>query len=129
MVTLTDTGLRAGSFIMSEAVGQRSRENIVVASGQNLPAGAVVGKLTSGGKYSEYSSGAGDGTATAVGILIYPTDATDGDTPASIIARDAEVNKYQLSWGSESGADIDAAIVELAARGIICRERPEVDAS
>lgn len=129
MTTFTDEGKRAGSFIMSEAAGKRSRENIVLASGQNLGAGAVVGKISSGGKYAEYNNGASDGTQSAVGILIYPTDASLADTPASIITRDAEVNLYQINWGSESGSDLAAGVVELAARGIICRERPEVDAS
>ena len=130
MVTFTDAGKRAGSFILSEASGKRSRENIVLAEGENLGAGAVVGKLTSGGKYVAYDNGASDGSQAARGILIYPTDATDADTPASIITRDAEVNLYQLDWGTETAtSDMDAGIVDLAARGIICRERPEVDAS
>jgi hypothetical protein len=118
-----------GSFIMSEAAGKRSRENVVLDSGQDLPAGAVLGKLTSGGNYTAYIQGAGTGEGTAVAILINATDASDGDVAVAIISRDAEVNLYQLDWGTETGSDMDAGIVDLATRGIICRERPEVDAS
>ena len=35
-----------------------------------LRKGLVMGKITSGGQYAEYDDGAGDGTETAVGILL-----------------------------------------------------------
>ena len=112
-----------GSFIMSEAAGKRSRENSVLLSGQNLPAGAVLG--ASGAGYTAYING----TNTAAAILINATDASAGDVPVAVMRRDCEVNLYQLDWGTETGTDMDAGIVDLAVLGIICRERPEVDAS
>lgn len=127
MTTFTE-GLHDGSFIMSEAPGKRSRENVTLVSGQDLEAGAVLGKITSGGKYTAINQGASDGSQTVAGILINTTDATDGDLAVAIIARDAEVNYYQLDWGSESSAEKVTGVTELAALGIICRERPEVSA-
>lgn len=128
MVTFTE-GLHDGSFIMSEASGKRSRENVVLVTGQDLPAGAVLGQLTSGGKYTAVSQGASDGSQTAAAILINATDATDADVAVAVIKRDAEVNFYQLDWGSESSGEQATAVDELATLGIICRERPEVAAS
>lgn len=127
-MTIFTEGLHDGSFIMSEAAGKRSRENVVLVSGQNLKGGAVLGKITSGGKYTAIDQAAGDGSQAAVAILINAVDATDGDQPAAIIARDAEVNFYQLDWGSQSATEEATGVTELAAVGIICRERPEVSA-
>lgn len=45
MTTITE-GQHAGEFLVSEAEGSRSRDAITVASGQNLSAGAVLGKIT-----------------------------------------------------------------------------------
>lgn len=120
MTTYTE-GRHAGEFIMSEAPGQRSRENVTIASGQNLKAGAVLGKLTSGGHYAEYSNGLSDGTQAAAAILIADCDATAGAVKAAVINCDAEVNGKCLDWGSESGADITAGIADLLAIGIKVR--------
>lgn len=120
MTTLTE-GRHAGEFIKSEASGARSRENVTLASGQDLGAGAVLGKITSGGKYTALNQGASDGSQTAAGILIQPTDATDADVAVAIIARDAEVNGDCLDWGSESAAEVTTGIAELLAIGIIVR--------
>jgi len=118
---LVETG-HAGGFILSEANGKRSRENVTIAEGENLKAGAVLGRLTSGGAYAHFDNDASDGTQTARGILIADCNATDAATPAAIIARDAEVNGHELVWASsEDDADIADGITELAALGIIVR--------
>lgn len=44
MTTLTE-GPRTGEFIVSEAPGERSRDQIVLGTGNNLKAGAVLGTL------------------------------------------------------------------------------------
>jgi hypothetical protein len=118
MTTLTE-GRHAGEFILSEANGSRSRENVTVASGQDLAAGAVLGKITSGGKYAAYDNGASDGTEVAAAILLDACDATGGDVAAAVIARDAEVNGECL--GYLTGADEAAGIADLLAVGIIVR--------
>lgn len=46
MTTLTE-GPRTGEFIISEAEGERSRDQITLASGNNLPAGRVLGTVIS----------------------------------------------------------------------------------
>jgi hypothetical protein len=117
----TEAG-HAGGFILSEANFHRSRENVTVLSGQVLLAGAVVGKITSGGKYAVFNNDLSDGTEAAAGVLVSDCDATDGDVEAAIIARDAEVNANELIWAAtEDATDIAAGIVELTALGIIVR--------
>ena len=121
MTTLTE-GMHTAEFLYSEANGNRSREEIVVVSGQNLVAGAVVGKITASGKYTAYDNAAVDGSETAAGVLYAAVDASAADAAGVIIARDAEVNGEEIDWGAETGGDITAGIADLAAVGIIVRD-------
>lgn len=74
MAVLTE-GQNAEEFIVSEAAGERSRASITLISGQNLSAGAVLGKITKGtassAAYSVANSGrdnTGNGTMGAVTV-------------------------------------------------------------
>lgn len=121
MTTLTET-THPGGFLISEAEGNRARQNVTILSGQDLNAGAVLGIVTDSGKYVEYDSNASDGRETAKAVLFAACDASAGDTVAAIIARDAEVNGDELGYLSGSPAqDVAGAIVDLAAVGIIVR--------
>jgi hypothetical protein len=56
-----------GEFIVTEANGTLSRDNIVVVSGQNLKAGHVIGKINVGSATGAAASGnVGNGTITGV---------------------------------------------------------------
>lgn len=118
-----DETTHAGGFILSEANGKRSRENITIASGAGkLPAGTVLGKVTSTGFYVAYDNDATNGSQTAVGVLIAGVDATSSQVAAAMIARDAEVNENELVWDDDNGtSDINAGIADLANVGIIVR--------
>lgn len=118
MTSITETG-HAGGFILSEANGNRSREEATIVSGQNLGAGAVLGKISASGKYTAYDDGAGTGEQTAVAVLYADCDASGGDTQATIVARDAEVNGEEIVFAS--GVDEAGAVVDLAGVGIIVR--------
>lgn len=124
MTTLTETGHAAG-FLLSEANGNRSRDTITVASGQNLKAGAVLGKITSGsptGEYKYYDNGASDGSQAAAAILLDDVDASAGDVKAAAILRDAEVNGDELVYDSgQNDAAKIAALADLLALGILVR--------
>lgn len=121
-MALKTEGKHAGEFIVSEANGTRSRGVVTVVSGQNLVAGAVVGKITASGKYKEYDNGASDGSEVAAAILFDNVDATSGDKSGVVLVRDCEVNAAELTWKSgQSGADITAGKADLAALGIIAR--------
>lgn len=120
MTVLTETG-HAGGFILSEANGQRSRDNVTLKSGQVVKAGQVLGIQTSGGKYAKYDNDASDGTQAAVAISINDADASAGDLEIAVISRDAEVNGHELVYLDTSPSDATAAIADLKALGIIVR--------
>ena len=111
----------AGAFIVSEAPGTLSREPVVVVSGQDLPAGAVVGKVTASGKYAVYENTETDGTEVAAGVLIAAVDASAADAPGVIIDRLAEVNASELDWGDQDAGEITAGTADLLARYIVLR--------
>jgi hypothetical protein len=209
-------GKHSSGFILSEAQGKRSRDNVTILSGQVLKAGAVLGSITTGssatsaanagntgngamgavtvstgakpgvyrlnisaaatdagtfevedpdgnpvgtgtvgaafshgglaftladgsmdfavgdgftitvaagsGKFKEHNAAGTVGEQAAAAILLDNVDATDGDTPAAIIARDAEVNANELVWFSGATTEQkNAAIAALATKGIIVR--------
>ena len=64
--------------------GDALQYTVTIVSGQNLAAGALLGKITSGGKYTEWTSGASDGSQTVAAILVDACDASDGDTLATV---------------------------------------------
>lgn len=121
MATLTET-THAGGFILSEANGNRSREKGVLAEGNKLDAGTVVGKVTVGGAYTILAPAAEDGSEAAAGILYGAVDATSADAACAVVVRDAEVNANELVWPAGiNEVQKAAAIAELAALGIIVR--------
>lgn len=108
--------------ILSEANGSRSREVLTIVSGQDLKAGAVLGKITASGKYAHADQGAATGIETAVAVLLEDVDASGGDAPGLCLVRDAEVKSALLNYkaGQTSGNNATSR-AELAAVGIICR--------
>jgi hypothetical protein len=115
MTTLTE-GKHAAEFLLSEASGERSREQVVLSStAAALVAGTVLGKVTASGEYVAYATGASDGSETAVAILFDNAADLAADQKVLVIARDAEVIEAELT-------SLDAAgKAELAAVGIIVR--------
>lgn len=70
---------------------------ITLISGQNLVRGAVLGKITSGGKYNLSLSTASDGSQTPDLILAEDTDASAGDKVCMAYERgDFNVNALTL---------------------------------
>ena len=123
-MTVLIEGLHPGAFLMSEANGQRSRENIIIESGAGIIApGTVLGKVTASGKYIASAIGAADGSETPAAINIYGADASASDTAVSAIVRDAEVSGHCLVYHADRDqpAEKDAANAALGALGIIVR--------
>ncbi|WAC26417.1 head decoration protein [Ancylobacter sp. SL191] len=124
MAVLTEDLARPGHYIISEANGYRSRDEITVASGAGvLKAGRVLGKVTASGKYVNYTPGASDGSQNAAAILYQGCDATSADVRRTITARDSEVQADVLNWGPAVTTDThkNTALAALAALGIISR--------
>lgn len=109
---------RLAEFVLSEASGNRSRENIVVAqTGAEIKSGTVLGKVTATGKYKPYNNGASDGTEVAAGILYNYLPAATGDAKAVGFVRDCEVSRAALT-GLDAPGEAD-----LVAKGVIVRGR------
>jgi hypothetical protein len=113
--------VHTGEFLLSEANGSRSRDEIVIASGSGiLLPGQLLGLVTQTdsakvGKYVPYVDTATDGSQSVKGILYHRVDATSADIPAVIIDCDAEVATTLLT-----GLDADAR-TDLVALGIKLR--------
>lgn len=123
MTTLTE-GKHAGGFLVWEVLRDYTRETITIASGAGkLAPGTVLGKITTGGKYTGLVPAATNGSQNAAGILWAGVDATDADTSGVVILRGpAIVNRHEIVWPEgATEAQITAATTALAALGIILR--------
>ncbi len=115
-------GKHRAEFIVSEANGSRARALETLESGQNLVAGAVLGRITANSKLKEYNPGNLDGSETAIAVLYDNVDATAADVEVTAIVRDAEVNAAELTWfAGATGPQITTGQGDLAAVGIIAR--------
>jgi hypothetical protein len=101
-----------------------TRDTVTIASGAGkLAPGTVLGKITTGGKYTVLTPGASNGSQNAAGILWAGVDATDSDAPGVVILRGpAIVNRHEIIWPEgATEAQITTATTALAALGIILR--------
>jgi hypothetical protein len=121
MATYTE-GKYPGDWLKWEQDNGYSRLEVTVVSGQNLVSGAVVGKITTGGKYAEYDNGASTGVEAAAGILVEAVDASAADKAGVIIVRDAIINPVNITWKSDADATAKSAgLADLLALGIVAR--------
>lgn len=124
MVTSFTEPFYAQEAILSEANGHRSRETVTIVSGQNLKAGAVIGKITASGKYkiADNVTPASDGSQTAAGVLLEDVDASGADAPGLVLLRDAEVKVGALNYMAGASAGNKTSLHgHLAALGVIVR--------
>jgi hypothetical protein len=99
--------------VVSETRGTGSLNTATLISGQNLPAGSVLGRVTSTGKVTMVAPAAGDGSQTAIAVLIAAVDASAGDAPCAILVGPSEVNNSDLNWGTLTAPQITAAKAQL----------------
>lgn len=113
-----------GDLLKYEAPNLYSREQDIIAAGQTLPLGCVVGRETTTAKIKALDPTAIDGTETAIGVLGDHIDATLMDyKDAIVIARHAIVSKGILIWPSNITTDQkNNAIQQLETRGILIRD-------
>ena len=101
-----------------------SRDQVTVASGQNLELGAVVGRVAATAKVKRFDPAATDGTEHPAGILLGPCNATliERDD-AVLLARHAVVATHAVVWPTGITAEQKtAATAALEARGILIRQ-------
>ena len=123
-MTILTEGKHAGGFLVWEVLRDYTRETVTIASGAGkLEPGTVLGKITTGGKYTGLAPTASNGSQNAAGILWGMTDATDVDTPGvAVIRGPAIVNRHEISFPEgATEAQITTATTALAALGIILR--------
>jgi hypothetical protein len=111
-------GRHAGEFLLSEANGARSREEITVAATTvALPSGQLLGKLTATGEYAPYNPAAepADGSETVAAVLWAPVAVAEAAQRTVGIVRDAEVIE-RLITGLDASGEAD-----LLAMGIVVR--------
>ena len=123
MTTLTE-GKHAGGFLVWETSRDYTRETVTLASGAGkLAPGTVLGKITTGGKYTGLAPAATNGSQTAAGILWAAVDATAADALGVVVLRGPTlVNQHELIWPEgATEAQITAATTALATLGIILR--------
>ncbi|MCT2398521.1 head decoration protein [Novosphingobium mangrovi (ex Huang et al. 2023)] len=81
------------------AGGSYTTRVVTIISGQNLEAGAVLGKITASSKYNLSLSAAADGSETPDLILLQDADASGGDIEA-LALETGQVNADALTVGT-----------------------------
>lgn len=124
MTTMTE-GNYIGDLVLWEQDGRFSRAEVTLASGAGaLKTGALLGRITTGGKYQLSAPGASDGSQAPAAVLLIDADATSADAPAVVLVRDARIRAQALTYHStvDNAAKRATAQAALAALGIICVE-------
>lgn len=123
-MTMLTEGKHTGGFLVWEVLRDYTRETVTIASGAGkLEPGTVLGRITTGGKYTSFAPGASNGSQNASGILWASVDASAADASAVILLRGpAIVNRQDLVWpDGATEAQITTATTALASIGIILR--------
>ncbi|BET37342.1 head decoration protein [Wolbachia pipientis] len=121
MNCITETN-NLGDLLKYEASNLYSRDQIIVAKGQNLKLGAVVAKKTEDGFIRVLNPTATDGTQTAIGVITSDINATE-NTKAVIITRIAMLADHAVVWPANITEEQKAAAIkQLEGRGIIIRK-------
>ncbi len=96
----------------------RSTRNEVIAAGQDLKRGAVLGKITASGVFVLSAAAAGDGSQVPRAVLVHDVDATAGEKIAGVY-RTGEFAEAHLILGA--GHTIESIREQLADVGIFPR--------
>lgn len=123
-MTILTEGKHAGGFLVWEVMRDFTRETVTIASGAGkLEPGTVLGKITTGGKYTVLTLGASNGSQNAAGILWAGVDATDADAAGVVILRGPAIASRSEILFPEGATDpqIATATAALAALGILLR--------
>ena len=123
-MTMLTEGKHAGGFLVWEVLRDYTRDTVTIASGAGkLEPGTVLGKITTGGKFTALVPAATNGSQNAAGLLWDAVDASTADAAAVVVLRGpAIVNRHELIWpDGATEAQITAATTALATIGIVLR--------
>lgn len=114
-----------GDVLKYELNPNFTRETITLLAGTAYPVGAVLGRITAGGKYKLATSGGTDGAQTATAVLLYAADASSADATGLVVLRGpAIVSKAALVFDTtvDDAAKTATKHGQLAAIGIVPRD-------
>lgn len=104
--TFTPDRLLAGPTVIHSA-------KVTLVSGQNLTRGAVLGKISSGGKYTLSLSAAADGSQTPIAILAQDCDASAADAEC-LVYTTGDFNDAAITLGTgHTVASVKAGLADL----------------
>lgn len=110
-----------GTYTPSSIIGgefPRVTHDVTLIDGQNLKAGAVLGKITASGKYTLALSASADGSQTPDAILAEDCDASGGDATA-VVYETGEFRADKLTFGA--GVTAASAAAGLRGKSIFLR--------
>jgi hypothetical protein len=73
------------------------------------------------GKYTALNPAAADGSQNFAAMLLEDCDASSADKATAAITRNAELNRSEVGWNTMTTNQINAAVLQAAALGIIVR--------
>lgn len=115
----------SSDWLRHELDARLNREEVTIVAGAGiLPTGTVMGKISASGKYKRHVNGAGDGTQTAVAVLLNAVDASGGtDVKGVLVTGNAEIVALSLSWDASVNDNTkkNAALAQLATLGFKTR--------
>ncbi|MBN8214285.1 MAG: head decoration protein [Xanthomonadales bacterium] len=113
-----------------EAPNLYSRDEVIVAAGQTLALGAVVGRVTATHEIVVLDPTANDGREAVAGVLIEAVVTARNERKRSVI-----VSRHALVFGGAlvlpttlTSEQTTAALAQLTALGIVVRQPPQVTA-
>jgi hypothetical protein len=113
-----------GDVLKFELNPNYARETVTLLAGTDYPVGAVLGRITTGGKYKLSPAAGSDGAQTAAAVLLYAVDASAADAQGVVLVRGpAIVSKAALvvDPSVDDAAKIAAKHSQLVALGIVPR--------
>jgi len=109
-------------FILSEGYRSRSRANVMLADGENLQPGTVLGQDTTTSEFKILDPAAGDGSEVAKAVLLKASHADGAALEVAVIDTDAEVIEALLVWATGvTDAQKQTAYAQLGDAGIKVR--------
>jgi len=115
-------GQHPAEFILSEANGQRSRDNAYFADPTTVKVGTPCKQTVAATTDTPATYVVAAAGADCKALTIYGGASMSGEgLRVSVITRDAEVNGRCINWGALSPAEQVAGVAALALVGIIVR--------
>lgn len=113
-----------GDLLKHEYDKDYCRESAVLAAGDALPIGTVLGRVAASGQYKPATASGSDGAQIACAVLLVDVAASAQPRPALILARGpAIVSSAALSFDASVDTAEERAekLAQLSAHGIVAR--------